>query len=141
MPTLRCCFAKGQKKHIIFSNVNFLPPRTKTPRFGSSDKNVCLIAWERTQQRSQMAILGCKKFSLLFSSCPYLPHLPCEMSEAPFLAILMAFPPSVMEFSVTFSDFQSLQSFSISFGHFDSVTFSQFDSVKNTESIDNPKVT
>ena len=75
------------KKHINFFNINFLPPTQNAQFWALRKKFMCLISWERTQKRNphklfrgeiwrqkggpKRAILGCKKFSLLFSSYPY----------------------------------------------------------------------
>ena len=80
-------FFRGPKKHINFSNINFLAPTQNTPFWATRKKFMCLISWERTQKRDphklfrgdfggqkgspKRAIFGHKKFSLLFFSCPY----------------------------------------------------------------------
>ena len=75
-------FSRGWKKHINFFNIDFLPPTQNTPFWAPSKKFMCLISWERMQNRDpheifreefwdqiggpKRAIFGHKKFSLLF---------------------------------------------------------------------------
>ena len=42
---------RGQKKHINFSNINFLSPAQNPPFWAPRKKFMCLISWERAQKR------------------------------------------------------------------------------------------